>query len=112
MGLGDLLRAGRVLGAGFRLFGRYRAAVVVSFVLAVGWLVVGLAGRSDAHAGAGTYADQFAGDLGAGALWVLFAVAVVAGVCWLGVAGIVVGRVVGRWGLRHGGPAVRRADRG
>lgn len=110
MGFGDLLRAGRVLGAGFRLFGRYRAAVVVSFVLAVGWLVLGLSDR--ASAADGTYADQFAGDVGTGLLWVLAGWFIVAGVCWLGVAGIVLGRVAGRWGLRHAGPALRRADRG
>jgi hypothetical protein len=49
--MGTLLGALRVLGPVFRLMGRYRAATVVSLILAVGWLVVGLGGRSDASTG-------------------------------------------------------------
>jgi hypothetical protein len=44
----DLLRFGRVVLTGLRVFGRYRAATVIAFVLASAWFLVLLGGRSNA----------------------------------------------------------------
>lgn len=49
--MGDLLRVVRVLGAGLGVLGRYRAARWIGLVVAVGWLVLSLAGCASAAGG-------------------------------------------------------------
>jgi hypothetical protein len=46
--MGILLRALRVGGFGLRIVGRHRAATLVGFIVAVGWLVLAVSERSDA----------------------------------------------------------------
>lgn len=106
--MGDLLRAVRVLGPVFRLLGRYRAATWISLVLAVGWLIVGLAPRGDAATGAESYrlngSDRLAQSLGhaTGALYLVGALSVVVA---FGVLGAVTGAHASR--VRHAGQTLR-----